>query len=85
VSGPTAVKMAQRMEAKGLVERRRDEPDGRLVRVYLTDRGRKVQGPVAKDVERVAAAATAGLTRAEREAAKQVLEKMRGNLRSLDA
>jgi DNA-binding MarR family transcriptional regulator len=45
--------MAQRMEAKGLVERRRDEPDGRLVRVYLTDRGRKVQGPVAKDVERV--------------------------------
>jgi hypothetical protein len=33
----------------------------------------------------VAAAATAGLTRAEREAAKQVLEKMRGNLRSLDA
>jgi DNA-binding MarR family transcriptional regulator len=46
VTGPTAVKMDQRMEAKGQVERRRDDRDGRLVRVYLIKKGRSLQGPV---------------------------------------
>ena len=43
VSTPTVVKSATRMEATGLVARRRDETDRRLVRLFLTDRGRSVQ------------------------------------------
>jgi len=38
IAVPTVAKMAQRMEHAGLVSRRRDERDGRLVRVFLTDR-----------------------------------------------
>jgi DNA-binding MarR family transcriptional regulator len=80
VSGPTAVKMAQRMEAKGLVERRRDDPDGRLVRVYLTPHGRDIQTPVQRAVDRVSARAAASLTAGERNAVTEALTKMRANL-----
>jgi DNA-binding MarR family transcriptional regulator len=80
VSGPTAVKMAQRMETKGLVERRRDDPDGRLVRVYLTPLGREIQAPVRRAVDRVSARAAAGLTAGERTAVTDALTKIRANL-----
>jgi MarR family transcriptional regulator, organic hydroperoxide resistance regulator len=37
VSTPTVVKSATRMEATGLMARRRDETDRRLVRLFPTD------------------------------------------------
>ena len=41
VQGATVTDMLQRMEETGLVSRRRDLDDNRLVRVYLTDAGRE--------------------------------------------
>ncbi len=46
VSTPTVVKSATRMEATGLVARRLDEADRRLVRIYLTERGRSVKADI---------------------------------------
>jgi MarR family transcriptional regulator, organic hydroperoxide resistance regulator len=83
VSGPTAVKMAQRMEVNGLVERRRDDPDGRLVRVYLTEQGRKIQGPIQQEIDRIATAAVAGLSDRSRHELIRALETVRDNLRSV--
>jgi DNA-binding MarR family transcriptional regulator len=83
VSGPTAVKMAQRMEANGFVERRRDDPDGRLVRVYLTERGRKVQAPIQREVDQLAEKALVGLSHRNREVLKRSLETVRDNVRDL--
>jgi MarR family transcriptional regulator, organic hydroperoxide resistance regulator len=80
VAGPTAVKMAQRMEANGLVSRRRDDPDERLVRVYLTDRGREIQPPIAQDIRAVARAATRGLSAEQRSVLFAALNQMRSNL-----
>jgi DNA-binding MarR family transcriptional regulator len=80
VSGPTAVKMAQRMEANGLVERRRDDPDGRLVRVYLTKRGREIQKPIQRAIDRIAEKALAGLGPRSRETLTRSLETVRENL-----
>jgi DNA-binding MarR family transcriptional regulator len=80
VSGPTAVKMTQRMEANGLVERRRDDPDGRLVRVYLTEKGREIQEPIQREIDRVAGRALAGLGTRSRETLRRSLETVRGNL-----
>jgi DNA-binding MarR family transcriptional regulator len=80
VSGPTAVKMTQRMEANGLLERRRDHPDGRLVRVYLTSRGREIQGPIQAEIDRIAERALAGLSPRTRETLRRSLEKVRENL-----
>jgi MarR family transcriptional regulator, organic hydroperoxide resistance regulator len=80
VSGPTAVKMAQRMEANGLVERRRDDPDGRLVRVYLTERGREIQEPIQREIDRIAKTALAGLGPRNRDSLRRSLETVRDNL-----
>jgi DNA-binding MarR family transcriptional regulator len=66
VSTPTVVKSAIRMEATGLVARRRDETDRRLVRIYLTERGRSVQTDIEAARDELERRATAALTDAER-------------------
>lgn len=62
VSTPTVVKSATRMEATGLVARRRDETDRRLVRLFLTDRGRAVQTDIKAVRDELERRATATLT-----------------------
>lgn len=42
VSRPTVTTMLQKMEAAGTIERRSDEHDQRITRLYLTPRGREV-------------------------------------------
>jgi MarR family transcriptional regulator for hemolysin len=84
VTGPTAVKMAQRMEANGLVERRRDDPDGRLVRVYLSDRGRELQGPIAAEIDKIAEVAAAGIGARDRDVLRRSLELVRENVRAAE-
>ncbi|MBP5971427.1 MarR family transcriptional regulator [Brasilonema sp. CT11] len=46
VEAPTITKMIHRMEKAGLLERRKDEEDGRICRIYLTMKGRSLQEPV---------------------------------------
>ena len=79
-SGPTAVKMAQRMEANGLVVRRRDDPDERLVRIYLTERGRDLQVPIAAAVDEVADTAFKGLAQRDKDTIRWVLAVVQENL-----
>ncbi|MFE3194422.1 MarR family winged helix-turn-helix transcriptional regulator [Nocardia sp. NPDC059240] len=66
VATPTVVKMATRMTAAGLLERRRDDRDNRLVRLWLTDRGRDLREPVEADRKALSDAVTADLTDTER-------------------
>lgn len=40
VSRPTVTTMLQKMEASGVIERRPDEHDARLTRIYMTEAGR---------------------------------------------
>lgn len=44
VSRPTVTTMLQRMESGGTIERRPDEADSRITRVYLTEAGRSLAG-----------------------------------------
>jgi MarR family transcriptional regulator, organic hydroperoxide resistance regulator len=46
VEAPTLTKMIHRMEKAGLLERHKDEEDGRICRIYLTMKGRSLQKPV---------------------------------------
>src|SRR5690349_10377813 len=66
VTTPTVVKMATRMAAAGLLTRRRDDHDNRLVRLWLTDAGRALQAPVEEERRLMEEQITAGLTPAER-------------------
>jgi MarR family transcriptional regulator, organic hydroperoxide resistance regulator len=66
VTTPTVVKMATRMAATGLLTRRRDDKDNRLVRLWLTDAGRALQEPVEAERQEIEEKVLAGLTGAER-------------------
>jgi DNA-binding MarR family transcriptional regulator len=83
VTTPTVVKMGQRMEAAGLLTRRRDPDDNRLVRLYLTDAGRALREPLTADADLLERQATAGLTADERRHLESALAKIVANLRAL--
>ncbi len=66
VTTPTVTKMATRMAAAGLLTRRPDDRDHRLVRLWLTDAGRALQEPVETERRLLEAQVTADLTETER-------------------
>jgi DNA-binding MarR family transcriptional regulator len=84
VTTPTVVKMATRMEATGLLRRRRDDEDARLVRLHLTNRGRSLEGPIKAERKRLRERATANLTAAERRHLESALAKVVANLQPLE-
>ncbi|MGO4615266.1 MarR family winged helix-turn-helix transcriptional regulator [Nocardia sp. 2YAB30] len=66
VTTPTVVKMATRMADAGLLERRRDDNDNRLVRLWLSDAGRRLRRPIQAERQSLEDLLTAGLTSTER-------------------
>ena len=76
VTTPTVVKMATRMSAAGLLTRRRDERDNRLVRLWLTGAGRALREPVEAARHELEEQVTAGLTEAERRCLMTALAKV---------
>ena len=78
---PTIVNTATRMEEAGLVTRRPDPADARLVRLYLTPRGRSVRAPVREARAALEQHATATLTAAEHEYQRSALTKIIAQLR----
>ncbi len=79
VTTPTVVVMANRMAAAGLLVRRRDDPDNRLVRLYLTDAGRGLREPVEEALRRIEAQLTTGLSESERRTVTRVLDRVAEN------
>jgi MarR family 2-MHQ and catechol resistance regulon transcriptional repressor len=65
-----------RLERKGMVERRNDPEDRRARVVHLTPAGRKLISCAFADHERAMERATSGLTAAERAQAVVLLKKM---------
>jgi DNA-binding MarR family transcriptional regulator len=74
----TLTPLLKRMERAGLVQRRRDERDERLVRVTLTSKGQDLQAPVAEARREVACAT--GLPAQELDALKEQIGRLRANL-----
>ena len=80
VEPPTVTRMLQRLEGCGLVERRRDPGDARSFRVYLTQKGRALEGPVAERWGRVEAQAFRGMSEEEKLLLRGLLARIRENL-----
>jgi MarR family transcriptional regulator for hemolysin len=76
VTVPTMVKSATRMETAGLLTRRRDDKDGRLVRLYLTEHARSVRGAIEEARSQLEQHVTATLTSAERKHVQSALTKI---------
>ena len=85
VATPTVVKSATRMEAAGLLTRKRDPDDARLVRLYLTDRGRSVRTAIEAERDELEHRATATLTDQERERLLKALAKIIAQLTSVES
>lgn len=73
---PTIVNTATRMEEAGLVVRRPDPADARLVRLYLTARGRSVREPVRAARAALERRATAGMPAAEQAQLRSALARI---------
>jgi len=79
---PTVVKMTQRMESAGLVSRRRDERDRRLVRIHLTDRGQELREHLTRDLAWFETQTIANLTEADKQVLERALAIVVDNMRS---
>lgn len=66
VTTPAVTKLATRMAESGLLERRPDPHDNRLVRLWLTPAGRALQKPVEAERQALEDRITATLTKTER-------------------
>ncbi|GAA3517941.1 MarR family winged helix-turn-helix transcriptional regulator [Actinocatenispora rupis] len=76
VTTPAVTKLAARLADAGLLTRRRDETDQRLVRLWLTDAGRALQAPVEAERRLLEERVTAQLTATERRHLRSALAKI---------
>ena len=77
VTTPAVTKVAARLAEAGLLVRRRDDRDNRLVRFWLTGAGRALQGPVEAERQLLEDKLTADLSGLEREHLLSALAKIR--------
>lgn len=76
VATPTVVKSVGRMEAAGLLSRRRDDRDGRLVRIFLTEHGLAVREPIEAARRRLEERVAGPLSEEERVVLRRVLTRI---------
>jgi MarR family transcriptional regulator, organic hydroperoxide resistance regulator len=76
----TVTKMLQSLEQGGLIERRPDPLDQRVMRVYLTQAGRDIRGAIVEREQQVEAEMLVGFNQAELAQLGNFLERMRENL-----
>jgi DNA-binding MarR family transcriptional regulator len=76
----TVTKMVQRMEKAGFVERRHDQKDQRVSRVYLTDAGRAIRSDVEQVWRALEDETFLGFTLEERVLLRRFFLQMRDNL-----
>jgi MarR family transcriptional regulator, organic hydroperoxide resistance regulator len=79
---PTVTRATARMEAAGLLRRRPDERDRRVVRLFLTKRGRALEQLIGREMEQLNERALASLEQADRDALVRALNEIRRNLRT---
>jgi MarR family transcriptional regulator, organic hydroperoxide resistance regulator len=77
---PTVTRAAIRMEAAGLVRRVPHEHDRRLVRLFLTDRGRSLEKAIGREMDELSERALSSLDSSERDVLVRFLDTIRRNL-----
>lgn len=80
VEPPTITRMLRRIENCGFVERHPDPADARSFRVYLTEKGRALEEPVARIWEEVEEKTLQGIDREEKMILRRLLAQIRENL-----
>ena len=68
------------MEEAGLVPRRRDLDDNRLVRVYLTDAGRQMERAITEQFCKLEGAVFEGISEKDRALLRHLMKQMLQNM-----
>lgn len=76
VTTPAVTKVAAGLAEAGLLEKRGDDQDNRLVRLWLTEAGRALQQPIEDERRRIEHEVTAELTDTERRHLLRALAKI---------
>jgi len=77
---PTVTRATARMETAGLLRREPHDRDRRLVRLFLTERGRELEDVIGREMEQLSERALASLDSSERAALVRSLNRVRRNL-----
>ena len=80
----TLTRLVDNMEKKGLVARRRDAADARVVALHVTPAGRRLTQRITPIAERYESVALAGFTAAEADILKAALRRLYGNMAALE-
>ena len=80
VKPSTVTVMIQRMNKAGLVERKTDQTDQRVMRIYLTEQGRKAYKEVCEVSAQLEAQLIYGFTEEEQQRLRSYFNRLRDNL-----
>jgi DNA-binding MarR family transcriptional regulator len=80
VEMPTVTRTLQRMERRGLVQRRPDTTDERSVRIYLTEAARELADVIPAAMDRADHVKLQGFSEEERATLLRLLRRMHENL-----
>ena len=80
----TLTRLVDNMEKKGLVARRRDAADARVVALHVTPAGRRLTQRITPIAERYESVALAGFTAAEADILKAALRRLYRNMAALE-
>lgn len=80
ISAPTVAVSVKRLEKAGMVERRNDEKDQRILRVYLTEKGKRITETARAHVEENEKALFHGFSESELCLLKRFFKQMTENL-----
>ena len=83
VTAATITVMLQTMEKNGLIVRKSDEKDLRIMRVYITDKGRGVQQKCDEAIENLEKEIYADFSQEELDAFRRLLTKKRDRLKEI--
>jgi MarR family transcriptional regulator, organic hydroperoxide resistance regulator len=80
VQRATVTNSVTRLEKVGLIQRRPDAEDGRIYRIYLTEKGQQIRAATRSVWDEMEAKITQGLTEAESATLRDLLSRVADNL-----
>ncbi|MBB5178791.1 DNA-binding MarR family transcriptional regulator [Planomicrobium koreense] len=77
---PTVTNMVKSLEQNGFIIRKRDGKDGRVMRIYLTDKGKELEKPVDFKWKQQQEKLLNGISPEERLVLRDLMKRMESNL-----
>lgn len=77
---PTVTNMVKSLEQNGFIYRKRDEVDGRVMRIFLTQEGKALEGPVRSKWGEQQDKLLHSISQEDRATLKKLMQQMESNL-----